>query len=83
MSQRVTRTIKIALPGGRTSAESLAHIIDTVFARGLESGERIDSIRGYVGDMAETVTLDIVVSAPGEFIDPQAMGRDLVDDQRR
>ncbi len=83
MPERITRTIKIALPGGRTSAESVAQIIDTLFAKGLEDGERIESIKGNFGDMAETLTIDIVVSAPADFADRQQVGHMIVEDERR
>jgi hypothetical protein len=83
MPGRTTRNLKISLPGGRTNAESLAAIIDTVFSKGLESGERIESILSHFGDMGEVLTIDIVVSAPVESEAQQQAVRDLVDDRRR
>jgi hypothetical protein len=83
MSERITRTIQIALPGGRTSAESIAQIIDTLFTKGLEDGERVDSIVGSFGDMAEILTLKITVSAPAEYPNSHMMGHVIVEDERR
>jgi hypothetical protein len=83
MSERITRTIQIALPGGRTSAESIAQIIDTLFTKGLEDGERVESIVGNFGDMAETLTLKITVSAPAEYPNSPMMGHVNVEDERR
>ena len=83
MSERTTRTIQIVLPGGKATAESVAHIIDTIFAKGLENNERIDSIKGYLGSMAETLNIDFVISAPAEPSDGRQTVRDIVDDQRR
>ena len=82
MARRVIRTVQIVLPGGKASAESVANIINTVFVKGLEAGERIESIRGSLGTMGEVLTIDIVVSAPEERTEQQ-MARDLVDDRRR
>ena len=83
MSERITRTIQIALPGGRTSAESIAQIINTLFTKGLEDGERVESIVGNFGDMAETLTLKITVSAPAEYPNSPMMGHVSVEDERR
>ena len=83
MPDRITRTIQIALPGGRTSAESVAHIIDTLFARGLDTGERIESITGNLGNIGETFTLSVVVSAPAEVAEQEQMRRMTVEDERR
>ncbi|MCL4506836.1 MAG: hypothetical protein M1434_15210 [Chloroflexi bacterium] len=81
MTDRTTRTIQIVLPGGRTSPESLADIIDTIFGKGVERGERIDSVRAYMGSMAETMTIDVVLSAPVNTGSP--FDHDSVDDRRR
>jgi hypothetical protein len=83
MSERITRTIHIALPGGRTSAESIAQILDTLFTKGLEDGERVDAIVGGFGDMAETLTLNVTVSAPAEYAHSHMMGHVSVEDERR
>lgn len=81
MSDRTTRTIQIVVPGGRTSSESLSAIIDTIFSKGVERGERIESIRAYMGSMAETMTIDVVLSAPVNAANP--FDHDSVDDRRR
>ena len=83
MSERTTRTIQIALPGGKATAESVAHIIDTIFTKGLEHGERVDSIKGYLGTMGETLNIDFVISAPAEPLNGRQTVRDIVDDHRR
>ena len=83
MPERITRTIHIALPGGRTSAESVAHILDSLFSKGLEDGERVESIVGKLGDMAEMLNIDVVVSAPADYADQHPMGRMMVEDERR
>ena len=83
MSERITRTIQIALPGGRTTAESIAHIIDTLFTKGLEDGERVESIVGNFGDMAEIFTLKVTVSIPAEYPNSHMMGHVIVEDERR
>lgn len=82
MTVRNTRSIFITLPGGRTSPDSVAHIIDTIFTKGLENGERIDAINAAFGSMSEVFTLEFVVSVPAEVAEQQ-LSRDLVDDRRR
>ena len=83
MPARITRSIRISLPGGRTSAESVAAIIDTVFSKGLESGERVEAIQSNFKDMGDLLTIEVTVSSPAEDeADPQVV-RDMVDDRRR
>ena len=81
MADRTTRTMQIVLPGGRTSPESLADIIDTIFSKGIERGERIESVRAYMGSMAETMTIDVIISTPVNTANP--FDHDSVDDRRR
>ena len=81
MTDRTTRTIQIALPGGRTSPESLAAIIDTIFSKGIERGERVESVRASIGSMAETMTIDVLISTPVNSASP--FDHDSVDDGRR
>jgi hypothetical protein len=70
------------LPGGRTSPESLAQIIDTVFSKGLEPGERIDSIKASFGSLSESMTIEIAISGPA-YKEPQdSRSRDAVDERR-
>jgi hypothetical protein len=83
MSERITRTIQIALPGGRTSADSLAQIIDTLFTKGLDEGERVESIVANFADMAETLTLKVTVSSSAEYPNSHMMGHVTIEDERR
>ena len=82
MPGRITRTLHVVLPGGRTSPDSVAQLIDTIFSKGLEAGERIESIRGNMAEMGETFTMEVVVSAPADFVEQQMRGI-LVEDERR
>ena len=81
MTDRTTRTIQIALPGGRTSPESLAAIIDTIFSKGIVRGERVESVRASMGSMAETMTIDVLISVPLNSGSP--FDHEAVDDGRR
>jgi hypothetical protein len=83
MTGRITRNIRISLPGGRTSAESVATIIDTIFSKGLTSGERVDSILSHFGDMGDLFIIEVAVSGPPDSEAEQMVVRDLVDDRRR
>ena len=81
MSDRTTRTIQIALPGGRTSPDSVAQLIDIIVSKGLEPSERIDSIKAVFGSMSETFTMEVTVSAP-LMITPRDQTRHEVDERR-
>ncbi|MCL4504493.1 MAG: hypothetical protein M1434_09805 [Chloroflexi bacterium] len=81
MADRSTRTLQIMVPGGRTSPQSLAAIIDTIFNKGIEQGERIESIKASIGMMAETLTIDVIISVPIATGKPPV--QDNIDDHQQ
>ncbi len=83
MTGRITRTLHITLPGGRTSPDSVAQLIDTIFSKGLENGERVDSIKGNIADMGETFSMEVVLSTPADVVEQLRVGGIIVEDERR
>jgi hypothetical protein len=83
MAERISRTIHVVLPGGRTSPDSVARLIEVILSQGLEKGERVESITSALGQMGEAFTMDVVVSVPEDTMGFQQTRGFNVEDERR